>query len=165
MIEVKECPFCGKEPQYWSWDGGAIVRCYEHGHIVKCEADTLEEAIQAWNKRVDESYSHEANFKMTIDDAIKHIKEVIEENTKLYKEAAFNMNIKEYNKCKRCVTEHTQLLEWLNDYKKILGQQKIGHWVYDGTNVTCSACESIIDHESRFCPNCGTWMKGSPECL
>jgi len=62
---------------------------------------------------------------MTLEEAIKHAKEVAEEK----KEEACNLyddkNYEESRECIWCAEEHRQLAEWLKDYKRLLEQANI----------------------------------------
>lgn len=56
MAELKSCPFCGEkavvemdEGWYWEWN----VYCSECGIHFPNHFETKEEAIEAWNRRVD----------------------------------------------------------------------------------------------------------------
>ena len=72
---------------------------------------------------------------MTLDDAIKHAEEAVEEQEKAAKEWHENqvrkcelilfaeMDYTHENECKKCADEHRQLAEWLKDYKRLLEQQ------------------------------------------
>lgn len=68
---------------------------------------------------------------MTLDDAIKHAEEVVEENEKLantYESFRDFGNPKSsittgHYECMRRAEEHRQLAEWLKDYKRLLEQQ------------------------------------------
>ena len=51
-MKLKRCPFCGKQPRYWEWNYGAMVECFQDDHRIQCEAKTLEDAVEAWNKRI-----------------------------------------------------------------------------------------------------------------
>lgn len=62
---------------------------------------------------------------MTIDEAIKHVEEVAEEN---YGRATAYFSDREVykheeKKCLKCADEHMQLAEWLKDYKRLLEQE------------------------------------------
>lgn len=51
--ELKRCPICGSLPRYWQWNHGAIVECWCKDHRIQCEGKTLEQAIEAWERRAD----------------------------------------------------------------------------------------------------------------
>lgn len=51
--ELKRCPICGSLPRYWQWNHGAIVECWCKDHRIQCEGKTLEEAVEAWERRAD----------------------------------------------------------------------------------------------------------------
>ena len=55
---------------------------------------------------------------MTLDEAIKHAEEVVEEHTKYNRYGGFES-------CDKCATEHRQLAEWLKDYKRLLEQEPV----------------------------------------
>lgn len=50
--ELKPCPFCGGNPDVYSWNGGGVVwvRCRSCGIDYKAYANA-DEAIEAWNTR------------------------------------------------------------------------------------------------------------------
>lgn len=50
-VKLKPCPICGSKPRKWQFNKGAIIECYCIDHRVSCEAKTLEDAIEAWNRR------------------------------------------------------------------------------------------------------------------
>ena len=54
MDNLKPCPFCGKYPQTVvddETDGKFGVKCFACGGSIYPEKDTLQEAIEAWNRR------------------------------------------------------------------------------------------------------------------
>ena len=58
---------------------------------------------------------------MTLDEEIKHVEEVAEENQAIVDACDYygdNMA-----KCEKCAKEHRQLAEWLKDYKRLLEQE------------------------------------------
>lgn len=55
---------------------------------------------------------------MTLDEAIKHAEEVVEEHEKIKRIKA--VTLEECN----CAEEHRQLAEWLKDYKRLLEEQQ-----------------------------------------
>lgn len=67
---------------------------------------------------------------MTIDEAIAHAKEVAKEKREELKNAwefaCESRSVRPYQEeleeCKKCVEEHEQIAEWLEDYKKIKEQ-------------------------------------------
>lgn len=57
MSDLKPCPFCGKYPQTVVDDATEEkfgVKCFNCGGMIDAEKDTLQEAIEAWNRRVPE---------------------------------------------------------------------------------------------------------------
>ena len=52
--ELRRCPFCGSLPRYWQWNYGTIIECRCKDHIVQCQGKTLEEAVEAWERRADD---------------------------------------------------------------------------------------------------------------
>lgn len=57
----------------------------------------------------------------------------------------------------------TGIEEALNEIPNIQSKQKTGHWVClddDELAYGCSACRSVSLRESKYCPNCGAYMKG-----
>jgi hypothetical protein len=69
--------------------------------------------------------------KMTLDEAIKHAKEVADKKerekqkweTLLEIDCNYRAIITEKVSCELCAEEHKQLAEWLTDYKRLLEQQ------------------------------------------
>ena len=54
MSELKPCPFCGGEAD-WFWDGinqRWQIHCEDCTAVISC--DGLEDAIEAWNRRVED---------------------------------------------------------------------------------------------------------------
>lgn len=54
MDELKPCPFCGGMPQTVVDDETEEkigVKCFSCGGCIDSEKDTLDEAIEAWNRR------------------------------------------------------------------------------------------------------------------
>ncbi len=54
MSDLKPCPFCGKYPQTVVDDATEEkfgVKCFNCGGMIDAEKDTLQEAIEAWNRR------------------------------------------------------------------------------------------------------------------
>ncbi len=86
---------------------------------------------------------------MTIDEAIKHAKEVAEEQEKLCKvNDDFNFS---QPKWRECAKEHRQLAEWLKELKnfKEKDEAKAVRYVDNGY------AEGAIVYDTAFCPNCG----------
>lgn len=54
--------------------------------------------------------------------------------------------------------EFTQLAKWLKDYKRLLEQEKTGHWIKMPIAFKCSKCNNLEDKTTQFCPNCGAKM-------
>ena len=55
--KLKKCPFCGKYPQTVADDETEEkfgVKCFNCGCAIYPEKDTLDEAIEAWNRRAGE---------------------------------------------------------------------------------------------------------------
>ena len=51
----------------------------------------------------------------------------------------------------------------LKNLPSVQSKQKTGHWVClddDELAYGCSACRSVSLFESKYCPNCGAYMKG-----
>lgn len=59
---------------------------------------------------------------MTLDEAIKHAKEVASEKRYEYQECVAVHDIESAEECGRCGEQHEQLAEWLKDYKRLLEQ-------------------------------------------
>lgn len=53
--ELKPCPFCGGKRAVTVVDDEAEerfgVKCFDCGGMIDAEKDTLQEAIEAWNRR------------------------------------------------------------------------------------------------------------------
>ena len=63
MSKLKKCPFCGKYPQTVADDETEEkfgVKCFNCGGAIYPEKDTLDEAIEAWNKRAGEQNEDKA---------------------------------------------------------------------------------------------------------
>ena len=62
---------------------------------------------------------------MTLEEAIKHAEEVVEEQEKIaiYTPIEMLNSDVDIEKCKECAEEHRQLAEWLKDYKRLLEQE------------------------------------------
>jgi hypothetical protein len=58
--------------------------------------------------------------RMTLDEAIKHCEEKVEENKKRASWFWGKEGNPNYENCVACAQEHEQLAEWLKDYKKLL---------------------------------------------
>lgn len=115
---------------------------------------------------------------MTLDEAIKHCEERAKE---LREQASIGLDSMDdtirAERCKECAEEHEQLAEWLNDYKRLLEEQRPqGEWEYnqyDGNanigNWHCSKCRHLIfgGYSQKpyysFCPNCGADMRKGDE--
>ena len=54
---------------------------------------------------------------MSIDEAIKHSREVAERNRKQYKNCPSDRTDIKYQTCEECAEEHEQLAEWLEELK------------------------------------------------
>lgn len=57
----------------------------------------------------------------------------------------------------------TGIEQGLNEVPSIQPKQKTGHWVClddDELAYGCSECKSVSLRESKYCPNCGAYMKG-----
>lgn len=59
---------------------------------------------------------------MTLDEAIKHAKEVASEKRYEYQECIAVHDIESAEECGRCGEQHEHLAEWLKDYKRLLEQ-------------------------------------------
>ena len=112
---------------------------------------------------------------MTLDEAIKHCKEKAEELKNQYGELANKRPepieeqmrlLQEKHDCLACANEHEQLVNWLEDYKRLLGEKSYamgyqdgledvlndirpkGKWELHGKTYYCSECgEEAIDLE------------------
>lgn len=56
---------------------------------------------------------------LTLDEAIKHAREVAERNRLSYKNCTRHREDIEHQTCEQCAEEHEQLVEWLEDYQRI----------------------------------------------
>lgn len=112
---------------------------------------------------------------MSIDEAIKHAREVAEENYKQGFLCHANPNDEELDKCIECAREHEQLAEWLEELKRfkdlqehgrllelpcgnwmdiVFGEQEI-FWGIDRSYVENPIREITVDNAERF-----TWYDG-----
>lgn len=100
---------------------------------------------------------------LSLEEAIKHAEEVVEENEKLCK-AMPEHSANAFH----CAEEHRQLAEWLKELRAIK-QTNTAEWEWvqykslpDFGNYHCSKCRHI-EHKVdgfKYCPNCGSRMKG-----
>ena len=77
---------------------------------------------------------------MTLDEAIQHCYEKVEEEKKAY-EMAVALNIPSEG-CLECALEHEQLADWLTKLKKV--QDICEHW-NDNSSSFVSACNAFED--------------------
>lgn len=56
----------------------------------------------------------------------------------------------------------TGIEEALKEVPAVQLEQKIGHWIIcsDGYYPYCSQCKYEQKEKTRYCPNCGAFMKG-----
>ena len=98
---------------------------------------------------------------MTLDEAIKHCEEVVEDyerHLKVYENMDEDRPLfkEEENECKECASEHRQLAEWLKELKE-LRKNRIG--IYGRANVVGVGCANCIhlkteDYTQRPCGIC-----------
>ena len=128
---------------------------------------------------------------MTLDEAIKHCKEKTE-HLRDGVRTCKSMTVAEQADCLECANEHEQLAEWLEDYKRLLGEKSYamgyqdgledglmdmrpqGKWIDEDNGCfnfkKCSVCNEAAEWLdggsqllSNFCSNCGARMKGGEE--
>ena len=126
---------------------------------------------------------------MTLDEAIKHCKEKTE-HLRDGVRTCQSMTVAEQADCLECANEHEQLAEWLEDYKRLLGEKSYamgyqdgledglndirpkGKWIWRETGssycrygyFTCSNCSFVSKAKQNFCAECGSDMrKGGAE--
>ena len=54
--KLKPCPFCNGEAFMWHTNHRFFIECSNfnaNSHIVEVRAETEQEAIEAWNRRID----------------------------------------------------------------------------------------------------------------
>jgi len=59
---LKPCPFCGAEAYMWSWNYGVGIQCSKFRfdiHLIEVRGQTIEEAIEKWNSRVEPQESED----------------------------------------------------------------------------------------------------------
>jgi len=58
---LKPCPFCGAEAYMWSWNYGVAIQCsnFSYMHWIEVRGQTIEEAIEKWNARIEPQESEE----------------------------------------------------------------------------------------------------------
>ena len=61
---------------------------------------------------------------MTLDEAIHHAEEVVQEKLYEYQECLAVHDNEEAMNCRKCGEEHKQLAEWLRNYKKLKEQEQ-----------------------------------------
>lgn len=62
MSKLKPCPFCGKTPVTVVDDETEEkfgVKCFSCGGAIYPEKETLDEAIEAWNRRINDGHESE----------------------------------------------------------------------------------------------------------
>lgn len=111
---------------------------------------------------------------MTLDEAIKHCKEKAEElrleaeQIRDIGEVVSNPN-QPYNEpvreCRECANEHEQLAEWLEDYKRLLGEKSYAMGYQDGLEdglqdireqgdlISREYVEGIVEELENICQN------------
>ena len=103
---------------------------------------------------------------MTLDEAIKHCEEVVEE--------AKRTPCIKGGLVEKCGKEHEELAEWLRELKSLREQRPQGEWFYNDYgngcgNWHCSICDHMPYYAAKYmrflnyCPNCGADMRGGRE--
>lgn len=62
---------------------------------------------------------------MTLEEAIKHEEEVMDEMSYEFQECVATHDMEGAMNCRKYAEEHKQLAEWLKDYKRLLEQENI----------------------------------------
>lgn len=61
MKGLKNCPFCGSKAKIWKTNNQVYICCEKSGagqkdrHLIEVSASTDKEAIEKWNKRIEEN--------------------------------------------------------------------------------------------------------------
>ena len=53
--KLKPCPFCGGEAFEWRTNHRVFIQCSNfnaNSHLVEVRAETEQEAVEAWNRRI-----------------------------------------------------------------------------------------------------------------
>lgn len=121
---------------------------------------------------------------MTLDEAIKHIEKIAEENQRIVDTGILFDNVtidmlycddtevieEHLANYQKCAERHRQFAEWLKELKQLREQTKTGHWIQTQEKDDaepfilweCSECHkefrSIVHKVSNYCPNCGVKM-------
>ena len=95
---------------------------------------------------------------MALEEAILHARETAETRTDL---------------CDKCRKEHEQLALWLEElkgYREGYPKQSEGEWIWTENGEAdhekywvCSVCKEHDFVRTKYCPNCGSKMKGEKE--
>ena len=55
-VKLKKCPFCGAEAFVWETNHRVFIECSKYSanwHLIRVTGRTMEEAVEAWNRRAD----------------------------------------------------------------------------------------------------------------
>lgn len=147
-MRIKPCPFCGKQPSVFRYNGGEMrIECVDPDcqASVRIEATNEQRAVNKWNTR---AYEKEIS---ALESRLKHLLQ--SDTVRLYDE--FDPTIS--GGYTRDISELDHLVF---DSKREEKEEKTAHWDIncDGYYPFCSHCGEATQHMSRFCPNCGAKM-------
>lgn len=106
---------------------------------------------------------------MTLDEAIKHAEEVMQEKLYEYQECTAVHDAEEAKICGKCAEEHRQLAEWLKELRVFKSRK--GQWLrmsdlseQEDDRYKCSHCGNVIHHKNKmdlytfnsWCGRCGS---------
>lgn len=93
---------------------------------------------------------------MTLDEAIKHCKEVAETEEQKYKDWKGDYShLKKIDSCLECAKEHRQLAEWLKELKESrMVLDILGQFLVDADlDVCCEDLAMTDDYCEKYCDN------------
>ena len=108
---------------------------------------------------------------MTLEEAIRHAEEVVEEKVYEYQECLAVYDTESARDCVKCGEEHRQFAEWLKELKERKAKDKKGEWLRmsnlsekDDDRYKCSRCGNVTHSKSsmdlytynRWCGRCGS---------